>query len=514
MIYFAWLLSFSMGFLSLSQEILWIRLFGFTNHSMPQAFAFVLIVFLLGIAFGAASGKKACTKEWALWKISGTILLVASFFDLMSPWIYSAFAQTSSQVFCGGLLIFITAFLKSMLFPIAHYMGADSAGSKVGRAVSRVYVANIAGATLGPIFTSVLLLNILTTQQCFAFYATLAFLLGLSCLRVNAPFNQRKLMGASVTAIIMLGVVLTIEPSGLIKDVAVRAGEPTQVVENSQGIIVIYKNPAIINNKEQGDIVYGGNVYDGRTNLDPAINSNGINRILVLSALHDKPEHVLMIGLSIGSWLKLMTGFPHVKSIDVIEINPGYLKAMQAYPKILSALSDPRVHLHIDDGRRWLRTHPDNRYDLVVMNTTYFWRAYTTNLLSKEFLSLVKLHMNPRAIFTYNTTGSPNAFKTATTLFKYAYLYENFVIAADFDWRKKMHSEGAASKLAAIRLDNKPLFKPGSSKIINGFLTEPLGSIQTVESLMPPRYKYYNNQLETVTDRNLITEYRYSEHRL
>ena len=50
-------LSFCVGFLSLSQEILWVRLFGFTNESLPQAFAFVLTMYLLGIAFGAMIGR-------------------------------------------------------------------------------------------------------------------------------------------------------------------------------------------------------------------------------------------------------------------------------------------------------------------------------------------------------------------------------------------------------------------------------------------------------------------------
>ena len=139
---------------------------------------------------------------------------------------------------------------------------------------------------------------------------------------------------------------------------------PQQVIENSNGIITIYAGGA------GGDIIEGGNVYDGRTNLDPVINSNGINRLLILSALQDKPERVLMIGLSIGSWLKVITSFPSVRHIDVVEINPGYIEAMANYPRQLSALKDPRVTLYIDDGRRWLKTHADKKYDLVINNTS------------------------------------------------------------------------------------------------------------------------------------------------
>lgn len=51
------------------------------------------------------------------------------------------------------------------------------------------------------------------------------------------------------------------------------------VVETRQGIVVSYRDEKL------GDIITGGNVYDGRANVDARLNSNGINRILVLAAL-------------------------------------------------------------------------------------------------------------------------------------------------------------------------------------------------------------------------------------
>ena len=50
MMSFPWWLSFAIGFLSLSEEILWVRLVGFAYSGVPQSFSFVLGSFLLGIA--------------------------------------------------------------------------------------------------------------------------------------------------------------------------------------------------------------------------------------------------------------------------------------------------------------------------------------------------------------------------------------------------------------------------------------------------------------------------------
>lgn len=490
-------LAFCTGFISLSLEMLWIRLFSFANHSLPQAFAYVLAVYLVGIAIGAVLGKWCCNRGFRLWRVSGMTLMLASGMMIVCPYYYGEMAQTNWQLWIGGMAIMLTGALTSVIFPIAHHLGTPINSTSVGQAVSRVYVSNIMGATLGPFFIGMVLLSYFTTQQCFILCALLTFMVAVFCLydEINTWILSTVTLG--LTSIFIF--LLNLNGYTLIEKVASPMGTIRRVVENQYGIVITYKGD------EGGDIVSGGNVYDGRTNLDPVINSNHINRLLVLAALNDKPEHVLMIGLSIGTWLKLMTGFPGVKSIDVVEINPGYLQAIHDYPKQQSALSDPRVHLYIDDGRRFLKAHPNRQYDLIVMNTTYYWRAYTSNLLSQDFLRIVKAHMNKGAVLTYNTTASPDVFKTAASLFNYAYLYENFVIAADFDWRKKLSAKDSAEKLNAIKLDGSPLFISKNNKLINEFLHQPLASFELVKSY----FEQLGRQLEVVTDQNLITEYKF-----
>jgi spermidine synthase len=503
----ACLLSFIVGFLSLSQEILWVRLFGFANHSLPQAFAFVLMLYLIGIAIGARIGKFLCGGDFELWPVAGFVLLISSLFDVIGPWAYAGLAKTEMQVMGGGFLIALTALLKSIVFPIAHHLGTPRSGPGVGRALSKVYVSNIAGATLGPIVTGMILLDVFWTQQCFALCAGFTFLAGLYCLRGHV--RAVTLVASTLAAAVFLRYALTREPYLLMMKMADTLGSNgpegaiRRMIENKHGIVTIYRNTA------GGDIVYGGNVYDGRTNLSPIVNTNGLHRLIILPAIHKNPERVLMVGLSIGSWLKIITTFPGVKHIDVVEINPGYLKAIQNYPPQRNALSDPRVVIYVDDGRRWLRTHPDLKFDLLVMNTTLSWRAYSTNLLSREFLTLMKEHMRPNAVLTYNATNSPDTFKTASVVFPYAYKYDSFVVASDFDWRPRLRDPGAVARLSRLSMDGAPLFPLGSEATIHRFLNESIISIESVEAEYA---KSENRPLEIVTDANLLPEYKYGRH--
>lgn len=493
-------LAFSTGFLSLSLEILWVRLFSFANHSMPQAFAFVLAVYLVGIALGAHIGKWFCRTKMNLWLVSGLTLVLSSLCDLFGPWIYVAYVKSSYVLWVAALVMMLTALLKAIVFPIAHHLGTPARSPDVGRNLSRVYVSNILGATLGPIFTGILLLSWLTTQQGFVCCAALTFLVSMFCLR--STLGKLSLSVGTLAFMGQFAWLLTFNGHALMARMAMPVyGNIINMVENQYGVITVYDG-------QHGDnIITGGNAYDGSTNLDPVYNSNRINRVLVMSALVDHPARVLMIGLSIGTWLKLVTTFPGVESIDVVEINPGYLKLIDKYPAQKTGLLDPRVHLYIDDGRRWLKAHPDNQYDMIVMNTTYHWRAYITNLLSQEFLRLLKRHMTPGAVLEYNTTGSPDVVKTAESVFKHVYLYENFVIAADFDWRGRLVSDEAMLRLSSLTMDGRPLFPVGSNKVIMGYIHEPTYPIDMIE----PIYNAFGRQVEIITDRNLITEFKYGK---
>ena len=107
-------------------------------------------------------------------------------------------------------------------------------------------------------------------------------------------------------------------------------------------------------------------------------------------ALHPKAEDIVIIGMSGGAWLRALTMHPDIKKITVVEINPGYVEVMRRYAQVAPVLTDPKVELVIDDGRRWMLSHRGRKFDMIVMDTTYYWRAHATNLLSVEFLDLAR----------------------------------------------------------------------------------------------------------------------------
>lgn len=501
------MLSFFCGFVSLSLEIIWVRLYGFTMMSTPSAFGFVLMAYLAGIALGARRGGKACrtaTNNAQLWRHAMLALLVSAGLTLVMPFL---FAWVHSQWWRNPLVDFVCiALVSSVLayvFPIAHHLGAGPSSGKQGQRFAWVYTSNVLGAALGPLVTGYVLLNWLSLQQTFVLLAVLQVLAaGFFCwLQQGMRFRLPMVAGSLLVAPVVVLVAQTFDSHALIQQVISNGQQASQVIENKHGIITVFP-PTDLHTHELGDdAVYGGNVYDGRTNLSLIKNTNGLDRPLLLAALQPQPKRVLMVGLSIGSWLALTNGFPGVEHIDVVEINAGYLQAAQGYPVQARALKDPRVNIVIDDARRWLRLHPQETYDLVIMNTTWHWRANSSFLLSQEYLQLIRRHMKPGAVMAFNATGSPDAFYTAAQVFEHAYRYGNFVYAADFDFRERKNSAEAREIYAQVNIEGKPLFAPNDT-LINQYLAKEFVDIELVQRVS-------ERPLEVITDRNAIVEFKY-----
>jgi spermidine synthase len=196
--------------------------------------------------------------------------------------------------------------------------------------------------------------------------------------------------------------------------------EFAEVIETKSGVITVTKD----------DIVYGGVAYDGKFNMSLRWDKNGIMRAYAVSAMSPAPKRMLMIGLASGSWAKVLGSLPGVEKLTIVEINPGYTTLIEHHEEVRSVLHDPKIEVVIDDGRRWLNRH-DERFDVIVQNTTWHWRAHITSLLSEEYLDIVRAHLAPGGFFFFNSTSSDDVQKTAATVFPHAMRVYNFMAVSE-----------------------------------------------------------------------------------
>jgi hypothetical protein len=225
-----------------------------------------------------------------------------------------------------------------------------------------------------------------------------------------------------------------------------------RVVENRNGVITVTET----------DEVFGSGVYDGYFNVDPLSDKNLIVRAYALSAFHPAPKRILMIGLSSGSWGQVLANNPVVDSLEVVEINPGYLQLISEYPIVHSLLTNPKVLIHVDDGRRWLLSHPDNRYDVIVQNTSFYWRDHVSELLSADYLQLIRRHLSSGGLYYYNSTGSDDVLATGLSVFPYGLRVVNFLAVSNSPL--SIDKDRLRNVLLNYSIDGHRLFDLGNSE--------------------------------------------------
>src|SRR5262249_32078796 len=131
---------------------------------------------------------------------------------------------------------------------------------------------------------------------------------------------------------------------------------------------------------------------------------------------------------------------------------------IRKYSELDSLLTDPKVTIHIDDGRRWLRRHPGAEFDVIIMDATSHWRDHSTNLLSVEFLKLCQEHLKRGGVFYLNTTGCEDTIFTAARVFKHIIRYNRFAAVSDSPFA--MTKQEQRQNLLRFVRDGKRVFDP------------------------------------------------------
>ena len=504
------------GFVSLSYEIFLFHLASFASATSPLVLALVLAAFLLGIASGAQR-----VAEWCADRNPGAdlprsvfrLLLLNGILGLIILPVLSLSAPLGTGLLGEIMLIaFLIAQSLGVIFPlVAHFavLPDRHSGSRVGL----LYLANILGSATGSMLTGFVLSDILGMRSLAILLSVLSFGIVLLFIWLGAQSIKTFRVPLGAALLTACALIAFQEPlsarvmESLLYKARIKDNPPlTHVVENRDGIIAV---------SPEG-IVYGGGIYDGRFNTDLIHDTNGIIRPFGLSLYHPQPRNVLMIGLASGSWGQVIANNPKVEHFTIVEINPGYIELIRERPEVASLLKNPKVQIVIDDGRRWLKRHPEQMFDAIMANSTYHFRSNATNLLSMEFDQFIRSHLKPGGIYFYNTTDSGRVEKTGCKSFRYGYRVLNHLLVSDAPidlnvnrWRQI---------LIGYRIDGHLIFHlnhPSDIAALQNVLTLPAYANVTspgadkrpMESCASILTRTVG--MRTVTDDNMGTEWRY-----
>lgn len=413
--------AFLSGFLLLALEVVWFRFLGLFVHAGSVTFAIMLAVVLVGIGVGGCMGGVLVRRSDAAVGMSSWIALASGALVLL---LYQAFALVLTpdhSVYVGSVRIVLllttiltlpVALLSGVLFPL---IGAGLARhlAPAERAAGLLTLANTIGACMGSLIGGFVLLPALGMELSFfllgAGYCGVAVLtLGL---RQPVDASSAEPVRSPVAAWAPAGLfalVVALFPFGMMQDhyfvrVAERFGYPEHAavvgIREGTSESIVYLEDRFMGLPVSHQMVTGG--------FSMAGNSVFYRRYMKLFvywpvAVHPNPKSALLISYGVGSTAEALIDTEALASIDIVDISRDVLEMNTiAFPGPGGRpIDDPRVRVHIEDGRYYLGSRRD-RFDIITAEPPPPKHAGIVNLYTREYFELMRERLAEGGIATY-----------------------------------------------------------------------------------------------------------------
>lgn len=398
------------GFTLLGLEVVWFRFLLHFMFGSSQTFAILLATVLAGIGLGGlVGGLLAASEDRARQLLPGAAMLTGVI-CLTLYWLYPSGPPDytwGATVLRALSLMFPVAFLSGILFTLLGTTLKSEIASET-RAAALLTLANTTGATAGPLIVGFVLLPTFGVDRSVQVLSGLYLVMGAVIVVAGARptgVAYRTLAGLAGASLLIL---LFVFPGGALLERHLKpvldqftASEDTRVVAMREGL-----TETIVYTEEQafGRPVSYRMITNGYSMSGTAIEGLRYMKLFVYlpMALNPDAKDALLISYGVGSTAKALTDTRGLESIDVVDISRDVLEMNSiVYPDESELpLDDPRVEVHVEDGRYYLET-TDKRFDLITGEPPPPKMAGIVTLYTREYFQLTYDRLEEGGILSY-----------------------------------------------------------------------------------------------------------------
>jgi spermidine synthase len=389
--------------------------FGSGIYTWAALISTVLIALTAGYFLGGALADRTVSPALlALTVIIGSVYLLA--LPSFAPAVLEAVLAAIDDIRLGSLmsalaLMFFPVTFLGMYSPFAIRLLLRSA-QRSGRVSGAVYGISTAGAIIGTLGTTFVLIPAIGSRAITLALGTLGLFAGLGLLALTR--------GRAAAALVVIALAAPSVPAAradnLIDD-AVRAGLLARVDGRVAHIETEYNDVFITKRGHQLVMSFqikGWDYTESVSNLlDPDDLPLRYAQVMTTAIIYPPaPRKILMLGLGGGSISTYLGRFMPDAAITSVEIDPGVITAAKTY---FGLRESERVRYRAGDGRVFLNRDSE-RYDLVLVDA-YRGGYVPFHLLTREFYGLVKQRLAPGGAAAFNVhDGSKLYASTIKTL--------------------------------------------------------------------------------------------------
>ena len=379
---------FVTGFISLSYEILWVRILSIFDLSTSEAFALIVSGFLLGFSLGSyfisrkidvkKNPELFFSKICILTAISGAVVLYAfqRFESLNSALAGFLNINALTVSFAVAFIVsFIPATFMGILFPLGLKIYSNDV-NKIGIKTGKIFFSNTLGCVTGSILTGFLLIPFVGMWNTTLLLVNLSLLVAAYMVFKNGQYAKKHFATLLLVFLMTNSLVLS-DSKAFYKEI--------------KGYDVIYYAEGLsgtVNAIEYKD--YRGLFVDGQnvsgTDLVLQADSKMLAHLPLL--ISEEPQWAATVGYGTGATSYSM--LTHGVHVDALEIEEKIIEAGPLFKKVnFNSYENDDLNIILDDARSYLDSVTD-KYDVIVTDVTNLKYKRNPYLYTKEYFEIMQ----------------------------------------------------------------------------------------------------------------------------
>ncbi len=403
------------GACALGAEIVWTRLLGLLLGATVYTFSIILAVFLIGLGLGSGVGAILSRR------LNAAAVLGYCQFLLVAAIAWTAFTLSKSLPYwpinplisSGPAFTFQIDFARVIwtILPATLFWGASfplglAAAARrdedPGRLVSAIYAANTAGAIIGALAFSLILIPSIGTANSERAMIVISAVAAIAVLAPYIRASRSKVAAAWLVLGLIATGFLTAEVTPVPGDLIAYGRRIMNSIGHSQ---ILYTGEGMnssiaITRWEDGAIQFH---VSGKVEASSESYDMRLQRMLghLPALLHRDPRSVLVVGFGAGVTAGSFVVHPEIQRIAICEMEKLIPPVATEYfaNENYNVMHDPRTQIIYDDARHFVLTTRE-KFDIITSDPIHPWVKGSATLYSKEYFELVREHLNPGGIVT------------------------------------------------------------------------------------------------------------------
>jgi spermidine synthase len=399
------------GGLLLALEVVWFRFLLLFVGATSAMFAAMLAAVLFGIAVGGLAASTWLARRPDHHRHAPVVALAAGVAVVAS---YASFDRvlTARDHLIGtwegaiGVSLWLmlpscvaSGMLFTMLGKALHEEMAEES-----RAAGLLTLGNTVGAMLGALLAGFVLLPVLGVERSLVLLAAAYAVVSVLAPLPAPPGRERWVRGAAWA---LLAAAVALFPSGLMREryaqrvVERWSKDGSRLAAMKEGLTetVFLFVRETLGRPQSWRLVTNGM---GMSATDYLAGRYMGLFVWLPVALHPEPRTALVISYGLGTTARALTDTRELTAIDVVDVSADVLKlsGLRWPHAAANPLRDPRVSVHVEDGRYFLLS-TTRRYDVITGEPPPPKSAGIVNLYSREYFRLVRERLAEGGIASY-----------------------------------------------------------------------------------------------------------------